>query len=182
MIQSPCMLVKYSNVSIYTIIIHNNSWPYGSNHTSCCILMAKLNHIHVSNMQTRQNVPCKRPINQCKEALCCCPMLFNLVTCLLEHSHESNVIQHATWLLPYNFILHCMMHIWFHIHVSLHQYMGGMQLASTPLNLTFIVVDCAMLGWNAFSWLWIFHGLGGAWLELSSLDTYVQPIHVIYMT
>jgi hypothetical protein len=127
--------------------------------------MAKLNHIHVSNMQTRQNVPYKRATSQCEEALCYCPMLFNYVTCFFEHSHESNVIQHATWLLPYNFIMHCMMHIWFHIHVSLHQYMGGMQLASTSLNLVCIVADCAMLGWKVFTWLWIFHGLGGLGLN-----------------
>jgi hypothetical protein len=43
--------------------------------------------------------------------------------------------------------------------------MGGMQLASTPLELAFTIVDCAMLGWNAFLWLWIFHGLGGLGLN-----------------
>jgi hypothetical protein len=58
-----------------------------------------------------------------------------------------------------------MMHIWFHIHVSFHKYLGGMQLASIPLDLAFTTVDCAMLGWKAFSWLWIFQGLGGLGLN-----------------
>jgi hypothetical protein len=53
-----------------------------------------------------------------------------------------NMLHGCLSLLPYNFI----MHIWFHIHVSFHQYMGGMKLASIPLDLVFIIVDCTMLG------------------------------------